>query len=528
MNQELLLMKREIVNYLLDRNILVSSEFLEKLTASQDQRKINNLISTIKSSDDVFILDSELNNPTLFGLLSDNEFSSYQKDSECSDVIENSTNVNNISNGDSKGIVQFKGNIKVLFSYNKPSKKRKVQDFVDYFCNRYKTIEKFLKQRSELQGVTSISRIKNKKDKEKVALIGIVSEKEFTRKNNNIILTIEDLTGSIKVLVNKNRPDLYEIAKDIVLDEIIGVVGANGENIVFSNNLLLPDIPLNLELKKSPEKGYAIFLSDLHVGSNMFLEDDFNKFLKWINCELGDDVQKNIARNVKYLFIAGDLIDGVGIYPGQEDELVIKDVYMQYERCAEFLSKIPKDIQIIICPGNHDAMRIAEPQLPLYKDFAKAIWELPNCILVSNPSLINIDASENFPGFNVLLYHGFSFDYFIANVDSIRNNGGYDKPELIMKFLMRRRHLAPTHKSTLYIPDSEIDSLVINPIPDFFVAGHIHKTSVSKYRNVTLICGSCWQGKTSFQEKVGHHPEPSRVPVVDLQTRAVRILKFGN
>jgi DNA polymerase II small subunit len=86
--------------------------------------------------------------------------------------------------------------------------------------------------------------------------------------------------------------------------------------------------------------------------------------------------------------------------------------------------------------------------------------------------------------------------------------------------------LAPTHTSTLYIPDVDRDPLVIESIPDFFVTGHIHKSSVSSYKNITIICGSCWQSKTPFQEKVGHHPEPCRVPIVNLQTREAKIMRF--
>jgi len=87
--------------------------------------------------------------------------------------------------------------------------------------------------------------------------------------------------------------------------------------------------------------------------------------------------------------------------------------------------------------------------------------------------------------------------------------------------------MAPTHASTLYMPYTNQDPLIIDKIPDFFATGHIHKSSVSHYKNITLICGSCWQGKTPFQEKVGHRPEPGRVPIVNLSTREVRILKFG-
>ena len=125
-----------------------------------------------------------------------------------------------------------------------------------------------------------------KKDRENMALIGIVSRKEIT-KNENIILTVEDLTGSISVLVNKNKPELFEQARDIVLDEVLGITGVNGSKIVFANNLLWPDIPLNKELKKSKEESYAVFLSDLHVGSDNFLPEEFDRFLKWIKGEAG-------------------------------------------------------------------------------------------------------------------------------------------------------------------------------------------------------------------------------------------------
>ena len=323
-----------------------------------------------------------------------------------------------------------------------------------------------------------------------------------------------------------NNQKLFDLAKDIVLDEVLGIVGVSGDNILFSNNIVFPDVPLNKEFKKSPDEVYAIFLSDLHVGSNNFLPDEFNQMTEWLNGNIGNEGHKDIAKKIKYIFIVGDLIDGLGIYPGQEEELIIKDIKEQYKECARLLKKIPSHIQLIICPGNHDAMRIAEPQLELYKDFAKDLWDMPNTIMVSNPSLVNIHSSEDFPGFDVLMYHGYSFDYYVANVDSIRNNGGYDRADLIMQFLLQKRHLAPTHTSTLYIPDVKRDPLVIEKIPDIFATGHIHKSIIQNYKNITLVCGSCWQSKTLFQEKVGHNPEPARVPILNLQTRQFKILKF--
>lgn len=416
--------------------------------------------------------------------------------------------------------------VKIIFSYDEKPKKREANDFVVYFNNRYQAIEKILKQRQELHNTTSINRITNKKDREQISVIGMVQDKHYT-KNGNCILTIEDQTGQIKVLVNKNKPELFRFAKDIVLDEVIGVGGVNGNNIIFANTLLHPDIPTTEELKKAKEETYTLFLSDLHVGSNNFLVEDFNKFLKWINCSLGSQNQREIASKVKYIFVIGDLVDGCGVYPGQEKELLIKDIKDQYTACADLLSKIPPKIKLIICPGNHDAMRLAEPQLTIYKDFAEPLYNLPNVVMVSNPSIVNINSSDTFPGFDVLMYHGYSFDFYFAEVESIRNKGGYDRADLLMKFLLQKRHLAPSYTSTLHTPDTNQDSLLIDKVPDFFVSGHIHKAAAANYKNVTLISGSCWQSKTAFQEKVGHNPEPSRVPIVNLQTRQIKMLRFG-
>lgn len=414
--------------------------------------------------------------------------------------------------------------VKVLFSYTDEPKKRLVEDFVAYFNKRYEAIKKILLNRQDLVNLLSINKILNKKEKENVSVIGIVMEKSIT-KAKNILLKIEDTTGQISAVINKTKPDVFEIAQNIIEDEVIGLVGFNDKDVIFANKILLPDI-YPRELKKSPNQEYAVFLSDIHVGSRFFLEDKFRKFIEWINGNMGSDEQKALTKKIKYIFIIGDLVDGVGIYPEQDKELIIKDIYQQYSIFSDMISKIPKEITIILCAGNHDASRLSEPQPALSAEFVKPLLELPNTVFVSNPAIISIGADEKFPGFDVLMYHGYSFDYYISNVDYIRNNGGYDRADLVMKFLLQRRHLAPTHTSSLYIPDSVCDPLVISHVPDFFVTGHIHKTSIANYHHITLISGSCWQSTTTFQEKVGHKPEPARVPIVNLQTREVKVLRF--
>jgi len=230
--------------------------------------------------------------------------------------------------------------VRIVSVYQEKTKKRTMQDFVAYFNARYQAIEKMLRNRLELQNLTSITRLKQKKDRETLSLIGMVRDKHTTSKGG-IMLTVEDPSGWIKVYVNKNNQELFKAAKDIVLDEVLGILGVNGDNILFANKIVWPDIPLSKELKKAPEEGYALFLSDLHVGSDHFLPKEFNQMLEWINGKVGNEEQRAIAQKIKYIIIAGDLVDGLGIYPGQEQELLIIDIKEQYRECARLLRKIP-------------------------------------------------------------------------------------------------------------------------------------------------------------------------------------------
>jgi len=517
--------KRKIVDFFLKKGVLVTADFIEEI----EKRGVDEISKQIESGQlsQVLLLSKEINQV----IEKQGDSLNWEEIDKLKALTEKKKNKDVFDSAietikDSPVIEKDAApkDVEVVFSYDEKSKPRTVADFVGYFNNRYKAIEKILRNRPELKNTTSINRIIGKKERENASIIGIVTDKRYT-KNQHIILTIEDLSGQINVLISKNRPDIYEEADTIVLDEVIGISGVNGENILFANKVVWPDC-IYKELKKSPKEEFACFLSDLHVGSTDFLEEDFEKFLNWINGNSGTDAQKEISSKVKYIFIAGDLVDGVGIYPDQDNDLTIKDIYAQYNKCAELLSKIPPRINIILCPGNHDAVRIAEPQPVLQTEFIEKILALPNVTFVSNPGIVTFGKSEGFSGFDVLLYHGYSFDYFVSNVAAIRNQGGYDRPDLIMKFLLKRRHLAPSHTSTLYVPDANKDTLVIEKTPDFFITGHIHKSAVAQYKSTTLICGSCWQKKTAFQEKMGHHPDPCFVPVVNLQTRKIKIMRF--
>ncbi len=505
--QELQDIKRDIVGRLFKNSILVSAEKINSLSHHH-----------LRQLKDLLAQSSQLTDQTIIDFM--NSFSERPGALHPEVPAGRATAAGPSSPGD-----RFMS-INVTCYKEKPAKTN-IQDFVSYFNTRYRTLEKFLRNRPQLENLMSVSRIISKQDYGRVSLIGMISDKRLS-KNGNLIITTEDPTGMIKFVVRKDNLDLFSIANNLVFDDVVGVSGSNKEKIIFADTIILPDIPLNKEVKKSPVEEYALFLSDLHVGSSLFLAEDFDRFIKWINQETGSDAQKEIASKVKYIFIIGDLVDGIGIYGAQEHELAIPDIYDQYKECAALLSKIPSHIPLIICPGNHDAVRISEPQPVLPMEFAEPIYMLPNVLMVTNPSIINIGATGEFPGFDVLMYHGYSFDFYADAVEEIRSQQPNisDRAGLVMQFLLKRRHLAPTHESTLRVVDPIEDPLVINNVPDFFIAGHIHKCATLVYRNVILICGSCWQSKTPFQERVGHKPEPGKVPVVNLKTRQIKVLNF--
>lgn len=490
MQQELQAKKRKLIHLLLDKNILVEPEFLEKINKTTDTKEISELINSKLSSSQA----TEQINPNL----------SIEKTEKA----------------------KRNGKVKIVFSFDNKPKPIIAQDFITYFNSRYNAIKKILQQRTQLENISSIGKLKTKNEREQVSLIGLVYNKEETK--NGIMLTVEDQTGQIKVYFGNTKQALFAKAKDIVLDEVIGITGSTGKNIVFGNEIYFPDIPITKEFKKSPSEEYAVFASDLHIGAKDFLEDDFLKFIHWLQGNVGNEQQKEISSKVKYVFMTGDVVDGVSIYPTQKEELSIHTFKEQYKKFAEYLRMIPNDIQIIICPGNHDVVQISEPQPVLPREYCEDLFTLSNVTLVSNPAVVNIAAKEGFPGFDVLMYHGYSYNHYADDVESIRiqKPNISERAELVMKLLLQKRHLGPTYDGNPHTP-TEVDHLVIEQVPDIFVSGDVHRSAAFTYKGViTGIIGSCFQPQTSFQEKVGHIPDPGRIPVLNLKTRDVKILNF--
>jgi len=407
------------------------------------------------------------------------------------------------------------GNVLLSPSVNTVGKKIEVSNFVTYFKNRFIEMRNLIRERSELENLISINKISGQNFG--FSIIGMIREKKITH-NKNILLEIEDLTGKIKVLINGNKKELIEKAEEICLDSVVGFKGSGNKEILFVNEIIFPDAAL-AERKKSNLDESVLFLGDIHYGSKTFLKDSFSRLIDFLN---SDNLE---SKKIKYIFFVGDIVTGIGNYPDQEADLEILSLEDQFSSFANLLKKIPSHIKIIISPGNHDGVRIMEPQPLLDKKYAWSLYELENVFITENPSRINIGSYSGFSGFNVLTYHGFSFFYYVNNVPRLMKLKAANNPEIIMKYLLLNRHLAPTQGSTQYFPLDK-DPLIIKEVPDIFISGHTHKSGISYYNNILIVSVSGWESLSPYQIKTGMIPDFCKVPMFNLKTREVKILDF--
>ncbi len=403
---------------------------------------------------------------------------------------------------------QVETKVEVMDDYDVSRDEKDVPEFLQYYNDRYDKMKKMLMRRSELRSATSVERLERRSEGDEAAVVGMVKEK-YSTNSGKYIVTLEDKTGTFKALVDEREGD------KIVPDEMIGVNGSMGGDIIYANSVIRPDLPIPDGVETTKDEIKAAYISDLHIGSEDTLHDRLDRFADWLGTEA--------ASNIGYLVMPGDVVEGVGVYPGQEDELEIKDIYKQYEKFEKWIEKVPEDIQIIIGPGNHDIVRLAEPQPKLTENVLSRATDFNNVHLVNNPQMVRLHGIRS-KGIKNLMYHGHSFDEQIDAIKELRENA-YEEPYRVMVDLLKRRHLAPTYGSNLLSPEGE-DHLVIDEKPDVFVSGHLHSHSNYSYKGVNVINASTFQAQTDFQKRVGHEPDPGKVTVVNYKNRNTEVKQF--
>jgi DNA polymerase II small subunit len=388
-----------------------------------------------------------------------------------------------------------------------------IESIADLFKNRYEKIRKIFREQSGFRESGTIKEITNERKKigykkRRYNVIGMVEEAKRTKSGGKLV-TLEDPTGTMRVFIRKEDP----ASDTLMVDDVIGIIGnfdKNSEDMFWCDEVYYADILMNHQNKGGADYDpiSIAFISDLHMGSKYFLEDTWDKMVKWLN-------EDKLAKNIKYLVLSGDCVDGAGVYPGQEKNLIISNVYEQYEYCARKLDEIPEHITPIILPGNHDAVRPAEPQPMLESGIQQ---RFNSAIHIGNPCRVNLN------GIDILSYHGKGMDDMIPRLDGVT----YDTSVEVMKHMLKKRHLAPMWGERNALSPEDADQMVIETPPDIFITGHTHSHAFEWYRGVPLIVSSTMQGQTDFMNMLGYSSMKGYLTLYNIQSREVKVISFHN
>lgn len=385
-----------------------------------------------------------------------------------------------------------------------------LQGITNLFIDRYENLKDIFIKQAGFHPSGSIKEIKREfriinSDKRKYQIIGMVSEMKRTKSGGKMI-TLEDSTSQVRVFIRKEDP----ASDSLLMDDVIGIRGSFEKDgkWIWADEVQYADILVNHQNKGGEDiDPFSIaFLSDLHMGSKYFLEDTWDKIMKWFN-------EDDLSKNIKYLVLSGDCVDGVGIYPNQEKNLSITNAFDQYDFCARKLDELPDHITPVILPGNHDVVRPAEPQPVLEPEIQQAF---NSAIHVGNPARVNLN------GLDLLSYHGKSMDDLVPHLDDVT----YGTSIQGMKHMLKKRHLAPMWGERNALSPEESDQLVIRDIPDIFVTGHTHSHAVNWYRGVPCIVSSTVQGQTDFMQMLGYSSMKGYLTLYNGQNRESKVLKF--
>lgn len=392
-----------------------------------------------------------------------------------------------------------------------------VEGYAALFRSRFEKTMKILAQRPDSKRITRIASVKKNANgswkqpargerKESYGMTTMVAGLVMSRrtKKNGIELVVDDYTGSLEVMAVSE--DAKKQASFVALDQMVMLeleAGTKGPPGLTIKNVIVPDIPDHLP-GKSKSEAYAVLISDLHVGSKYFMETQFLRFLEWLS-----NTEDEIVRKIKFVCFGGDLIDGIGIFPNQDRELIDTNVESQMARAADLLSKVPKHIKMLVIPGNHDPGRRALPQPSIPSaGIAERLYSLENCTMLGNPAFVELN------GVKVLMYHGQSLDDVIATTPGM----SYSKPAEAMKVFLKARHLSPTYGERTPIAPEQEDMMVIPEVPDILHSGHVHVVDIQNYRGTLIVNSGAWQAQTKFQQTMGITPTPGIAVVVNLAT----------
>ncbi|MCY3411441.1 MAG: DNA-directed DNA polymerase II small subunit [Candidatus Heimdallarchaeota archaeon] len=392
-----------------------------------------------------------------------------------------------------------------------------VDNILIYFQDRFNKLSALFRNRSDITSLTRIKDLSLRRDEGEVSVIGMITETFFSSQGGGWI-KIEDphSDSMIQVILPINNKILQEKCVQLLNDTVICVMGYLKGGKIIANDVILPDIPNIRKQRRADIPVHVAFLSDIHIGSKNFIEPPLSRFVEFLNGNFGNKKMRAMGTQTKYVLFGGDVVDGVGVYPNQLNDLAIDDIKEQYNVFAGYIERFPDDVEVFMIPGNHDMVRSAEPQPAISEKFLPGLNNLHNVHQMANPSQISLHSVS------ILLYHCTSIPDIMNSIPGVPN----DKPGEVMKHMLKARHLAPIWGAKTPIAAEPEDHLVIESVPDIFHGGHMHINDVTHYKGVQIINSGTMQNQTSFQKSLNIIPTPGQITITNLKTLGVNKIDF--
>lgn len=259
------------------------------------------------------------------------------------------------------------------------------------------------------------------------------------------------------------------LKKPVTLKELAKLTGESRTNIKFKIREMIKDGYNIVEdkkrgktiyyISKTPQRNHNPFnithlnrfgvIGDTHLGSRYAEEEALEAYYERLKKE-----------NIKIVFHAGDITDGINVYPGHINDLVVWGVDEQAEYTAEVYPQI-KGIKTYFITGNHDL-----------KALQKTGIDVGKLINGYRPDLVYLGQ----------YYRRLNIDNIL--IDLVHPDGGavYSLSYPAQKYL--RNSPPETH-------------------PDINLMGHHHTMFYGKIQGVHNLNVGCFMGTTDFLRRKG-------------------------
>ena len=385
------------------------------------------------------------------------------------------------------------------------------EQLFNIFLENFKSSEPILKRRI---GGEEVPKYKSG------ILIGMVQDTRVLH-TNKFIIQLEDLQTEIitNCVMVQDSPSFPEY-RDILRDTLIGISGVLPKNFkegditaFWGKDVIRPGFsPITFNPTSNPHK--ILFIADLHYGSKYFSRSIFAKLIKFLTLQDLDPMYEKIAEEIKTIIIAGDLVDGVGRFSNQKEQITSHSYQSQYEGLATILRDIPSHIQIFIIPGEHDATQTALPQPAIDRQISKDLLAIPNLTSHGNPLRLSLE------DISMLIFHGQgNFELFQKHFQKT-----LVKPTVAIKQLLEYRHLYPEYGSYNPLAPFNKDYLVIDEIPNVIVSGHLHHAYFEEYKGIKIITCGTFQRENQKSAQLEGKVSLGVIPILDTVSGKVEII----